>query len=178
MADDRGEFLGKLPDDIAAQLLAGSTFQPLERRWTVEEVKARLIEAARNHERFIRKEGPSRKLTHWIDWRLFRNMDSFDRNAQAEGIREKTREPDRFRGGHTSLEVSRIMEAIEWPMRYLADHDDEREILSVWFWCEARHQPFSRFHKQACASRTTAYKRRDASFEIILAGLIRDRVNL
>ena len=175
--DDRGDIYGKLPDDLAALFFQSETFAPLERRWTVEEVQNRLIEAARNHERFIAKSGPSKKLTHWIDWRLFRNMDSFDRNAQAEGIREKTREPDRYRGGATGLEISRVMEAIEWPMRYLADHDDERAVISIWFWCEARNEAFSRWHKQACVHRSTAYRRRDRAFEIILAGLIRDRIN-
>lgn len=177
MNDDGGDIYGKLPDDVAARLIAQSSFGPTERRWTVEEVKSWLIEAARNHERFIGKSGPSQKLTHWIDWRLYRDMDSFDRNAQAEGIRQKTRAPDRHRGSSTGAEISRVMEAIEWPMKYLRDHDDERAILSVWFWCEARNEAFSRWHKQVCVHRSLAYRRRDRAFEIILAGLIKDRVN-
>ena len=170
MTDDRGDVFGQMHGVF-------SNFTPVERRWTVEEVQNRMIEAARHHERFIAKAGPRQKLTFWIDWRLFRNMDSFDRNAQAEGIREKTREPDRHGGGATGLEISRVMEAIEWPMRYLREHDDERAIISVWFWCEARNESFSRWHKQACAHRSTAYRRRDRGFELILAGLIRDRVS-
>lgn len=177
MTDDFDD-IGRVSQEQAAKMLAGLTFTPLERRWTVEEVKAWLIEAARHHERFIRKSGPSEKLTHWIDWRLYRNITDFDRNAQAEGIRERTREPDRHGCGATGHEISRVMDAIEWPMKYLKDKDDERAVLSIWFWCEARNQPFSRWHKTACDCRRTAYRRLGRAFAVILSGLLNDRIPL
>jgi hypothetical protein len=179
MTDSDCDGDGRYSDHAAARLLAGASFAPSERRWTTQEVESRLIEAARNHERFVARTGPSQKITHWIDWRLFRNISSFDRNAQAEGLREKTRMPDRRSDGAPSgQEISRILEAIEWPMRYLRGHDDERAIVSIWFWCETRNQPFSRWHKQACAHRSTAYRRLDRGFQLIANGLLTDGVRL
>ena len=61
-------------------------------------------------------------------------------------------------------------------MRYLANHDDERKALQVWAWCKARREPFSQYYRIVCDHRSTAYRRRDSAFEIILAGLIKDRV--
>jgi hypothetical protein len=176
MTIDNVDEFGRYADDAAARLLADTSFARSERVWTVAEVEARLVEAARGHERFISTAGPSRKMTHWIDWRLYRNVSWFDRNAMAEGIRLKKRLPDRHRGAPTGLEISRMLEALEWPSKYLRAHDNERMVLSIWFWCEARDQPFSRFHQQACQHRKTAYRRLDRAFGVICDGLVHDGV--
>lgn len=159
-----------------ARLLAGAIVPGDGRRWTVEEVQNRLLECARDMERVTSAPGPSQKMTFWVDWQLFRGVSDFERNAMAEGIRERKRAPARGRFVLDARAHSRISEALDWPMRYLASHDDERIVLQVWAWCKATRQPFSRFYHIACDHRSTAYIRRDRAFEIIMDGLIMDGV--
>lgn len=164
----------RLSDAERARLLAGVVIPDGERRWTVEEVENRLLECARDGERVISAPGPSQRVTFWIDAQLFRGVTDFERNAMAEGIRERKRAPARGRFVLDAQAHSRISEALEWPMRYLADHDDERRVLQVWGWCKANRESFSRWHRVACEHRSTANRRLSRSFEIILTGLIRD----
>lgn len=175
MSDGEDHF-GRLDPARATRLLAQSVMREAELRWTPEIVKIRLREAARGQERLAGRVGPSQRMTFWIDHRLFRDVDQFELNAQAEGIREKTRAPDRSGPGLSEREIARIDEAIEWPMRYLKEHDDEREALKVWCWCEATRQSWSQFHHIACAHRSTANRRRDRAFDIICGGVERDGV--
>jgi hypothetical protein len=178
MSEDLDDLvIGKLSDDEAELLLSTTSFGRSEKRWTKEEVENRLVEAARGHEAVIGRAAPSRKLTHWIDWRLFRNLSTFDANCQRQGLYLKTRIPDRSRGSASAQEITRILEAIEWPITYLTKHDAERVVLSIWFWCEVEDEPFSRWHKAACAHRSTAYRRLDRAFLIIMDGLLRDGVS-
>lgn len=176
MTDDGIDTLGRFSEERAERLLAQSITRAPELRWDVDLVKLRLRECARDGERLYSAPGPSQKLTFWIDWQLFRGISDFDRNAWAEGVRQKTRSPDRPRIGMGDRQITRIEEALEWPMRYLADHDDERNALKVWCWCEATDQSFSRFYVLACEHRSTALRRRDRAFEIILKGVLKDGV--
>ena len=170
------EIESRLSDAERSRLLAGAIVPGDGRRWTVEEVQNRLLECARDMERVTSAPGPSQKMTFWIDWQLFRGVTDFERNVMAEGVREKKRAPARGRFVLDARAHSRIAEALEWPMRYLADHDDERKALQVWAWCKARREPFSQYYRIACDHRSTAYRRRDGAFEIILAGLKKDGV--
>jgi len=43
-----------------------------------DNVKRRLIDAAELIERTSRAAGPSRKMTSWVDWRLFRGVTDFE----------------------------------------------------------------------------------------------------
>ena len=166
----------RLSDAERARLLAGAVIIDHDRIWSVEEVMNRLVECARDGERVISAPGPSQRTTFWVDWQLFRGVSDFERNAMAEGVREKKRAPARGRFVLDARAHSRISEAMEWPMRYLAGHDNERAVLQVYMWCKARREPFSRFHHIACDHRSTAYIRRDRAFEIIMGGLIADGV--
>lgn len=165
---------GRLSDAERARMLAGAVIPDGERRWTVEEVENRLLECARDGERVISAPGPSQRVTFWIDAQLFRGVTDFERNAMAEGIRERKRAPARGRFVLDARAHTRIAEAVEWPMRYLADHDDERRVLQVWGWCKANRESFSRWHKLACGNRSTANRRLARSFEIIMIGLVKD----
>jgi hypothetical protein len=62
-------------------------------------------------------------------------------------------------------------------MRYLGEHDDERAILSLWIWTEARNLAGEHWCRGTGVSKGTANRRRARAFEIIAAGLISDRVN-
>lgn len=166
----------RLSDAERARILAGVIIPDAHRRWTVEEVENRLLECARDGERIWSAPGPSKRVTFWIDAQLFRGVTDFERNAMAEGVRERKRAPAR---GGVVLDArahSRISEALEWPMRYLANQENELRALWVWRWCKANRESFSRFHHVACKHRSTANRRLARSFEIIMAGLIRDGV--
>jgi hypothetical protein len=176
MTIDNVDEFGRYADDAAARMLADVKVTASEHRWTPGLVECRLVEAARTHERFVSRAGPSQKMTHWVDWRLHRNIEDFDRFVQWKGVAEKTRIEQTSDGSPTPREIGRVLHAIEWPMTYLRAHDNERMVLSIWFWCEARDQPFSRFHQQACQHRKTAYRRLDRAFGVICDGLIHDGV--
>ncbi len=176
MIDEDIDELGRFSDERAARLLAQPISRISELRWDADLVKRRLRECARDGERLYRAPGPTQKLTFWIDSQLFRGVSDFERNAWAEGVRQKTRIPDRPRMGMSDRQITRIEEALEWPMRYLTDYDDERNALKVWCWCEAMDESFSRFHRIVCEHRSTALRRRDRAFEIIMTGLLRDGV--
>jgi hypothetical protein len=75
-----------MPPDRAARLIAASSRDEHAPEWTADLVKRRLGEAATHIERMERRVGPDRFGPSWINYRLFRNMDDFDRNAQAEGL--------------------------------------------------------------------------------------------
>lgn len=179
ITDDSAELLealGIVPPDRAARLIAasGRDERPLE--WTADLVKERLREAARVIERTERSPRPSKKLTWWPDWQLHRGITDFDRNAWAEGERAGTRAPAQMKVGASAIDIRRAEEAAEWPLKYLAGHEDERRALSLWVWCVAKRQSWSQWWKLAGPSKPTALRRRDRAFSIIAAGLHADLI--
>lgn len=167
--------LGRLPDDVAARLLAQQAIRTETASWSVEAIKARLKEAARGIERLPIQIGPSSKSGFWptpsVEFADLVNMMSVQ---ELEAYyRAKNRAP---RGGLSDREISRVEEAIHWPMHYLGSHDNERLVLKIWVWCIAVDAPFSRFHHIAVSCRRTAYNRLDKAYLVILDGLLRDRI--
>ena len=144
--------------------------------WTHDTVKRRLIDAAELIERTSRGAGPSRKMTSWVDWQLFRGVTDFERNAMAEGLTKGTREPDRgiYRGAG-AREIADAETAMQWPIKYIAD-DGERRILAFWIFCDLRNAPFGRLCPKIAGSRGTAYRRLDKALSRIVAGLQADGV--
>ena len=145
-------------------------------QWTHDTVKRRLIDAAELIERTSRAAGPSRKMTSWVDWQLFRGVTDFERNAMSEGLTKGTREPDRgvYRGAG-AREIAAAEDATQWPVRYIAD-DGERRILAFWIYCDLRSAPFGRLSPKIAGSRGTAYRRLDRALGRIVAGLNGDGV--
>lgn len=144
------EALGIVPDEKAARLLAGVAQDKRPIEWTPDLVKRRLSDAAEHVERMERRVDP--------------------RGSEP-------RRPDRRRrGGASAAEIRRAEQALEWPMRYLAGREDEREVLSCWLWCEAKNQSFSYWFRSVANCRGTANRRRDKAFAIIADGLRADRV--
>lgn len=176
MSDFEEDEFGRVCEERSRRLFEQAVFQRAELEWSAELVKTRLAEAARGCERLVGRVGPSQKTTTWINYELLKNLSDFDRNCRAAGVREKTRPPDRMRLPMSEIETSRVEDAVAWPMRYLAGHENELKIMQIWCWTEAKDQPFSRFHKAVCAHRSTALRRLDRGFDIICAGLIRDRI--
>ena len=177
MVTEKDEILGRLPEDQAARLIRQVVIRRAELKWDADLVKLRLREAARGCERLVGRIGPSKKSGFWPEM----TVEFADQVAMLG-----TKELDAFyraknrtqRGGLGDREISRIEEAIEWPSRYLSadEFENERTALKVWTWCEAKDESFARFFRIACEHRSTALRRRDRAFEIILRGLIRDGV--
>lgn len=169
--------LGIMPADQAERLVSDRQHQHAQpEQWTHETVKRRMIEAAELIERTSRSAGPSRKITAWIDWQLFRGVSDFERNAMAEGIRAGTRAPDRgvYRGAG-AREIAEAEAALEWPIRYIPD-DGERRVLAFWIFCDLRNAPFGQLSPKIAGSRGTAYRRLDRALGRIVAGLHGDGV--
>ena len=166
------DLLGIMPADQSERLVSDRSHdrnQSID--WTHDTVKRRLIAAAELIERTSRAAGPSRKMTSWVDWQLFRGVTDFERNAMSEGLTEGTRSPDRgvYRGAG-AREIAVAETAMQWPIRYIAD-DGERRILAFWIYCDLTGAPFGRLSPKIAGSRGTAYRRLDKALSRILAGL-------
>jgi hypothetical protein len=167
--------LGIMGREQADRLVSAGADDRSSAEWTPETVKRRLVQAAELIESVERRVGPSRQLTHWINWQLFRGISDFDRNAWAEGEREGTREPDRFRRGASTAEIERAEAALEWPRRYLAD-EGERRVLAFWIHCDLSGAPFGRLAHKVAGSKGTAYRRLENALRRIVIGLNTDTV--
>ena len=169
--------LGIMPADQSGRLVSDRSHDRAQpEQWTHETVKRRLIDAAELIERTSRAAGPSRKMTSWVDWQLFRGVTDFERNAMAEGLAEGTRQPDRsIHRGAGAREIAAAEDAMQWPIRYIPD-EGERRILTFWIFCDLRNAPFGRLCPKIAGSRGAAYRRLDRAFLRILAGLMADGV--
>jgi hypothetical protein len=140
-------------------------------QWDHDTVKRRLLDAAELIERTSRAAGPSRKMTSWVDWQLFRGVTDFERNAMAEGLTEGTRLPDRgVNRAAGAREIAAAEIAMQWPILYIAD-DGERRALALWIHCDLTGAPFGRLAHRVAGSRGTAYRRLDKALSRIVAGL-------
>jgi hypothetical protein len=152
-----------------------------EQAWTVNEVKWRLKEAARIGERVIRRDGPSEKTGFWPDPNVFGNVDKFDENCRYEGSRDGTREPDALMRSvavsASEVEISRVEQAIGWPMRYLGDARFGRECLVLQSWLKACafREPWRYWMIEP---ERTSHRIRWNAFVIITCGLIRDNARV
>jgi hypothetical protein len=178
VSDFEEDASGRFSPERAARLLASSVIRTAELQWTVEHVRVRLREAARGCERIGGRVGPAAMKSFWPDSALYTDATDFDRNAIYEGLRDKTRVERTREGAGGAIEISRILEALEWPMRYLGrpEHDLPRKALALWNLCEARNLSFSRECLTLGCSRRTANYRVDAAMRVILDGVIRDGV--
>lgn len=169
---------GRLSPELSERLLRSSSFShQAELRWDADLVKRRLQEAVRGCERLAGRIGPSRKSGFWPDMTVeFADQVAMMGTKELDAFyRAKNRAQ---RGGLGDREISRIEEAIQWPLRYLSADafENERQALKVWVWCEAKDESFSRFFVIACRHRSTALRRRDRAFDLILDGLLADGV--
>jgi len=173
---------GRFSDARSARLLASSVIRAAELQWTVEHVRVRLREAARGCERLVRRVGPAAMKSFWPDPALFATEIEFSDQVTALQAAHKTRPresgaaPLLHMGAGSDREISRIEEAIYWPMRYLGapEHEPPRKALALWNLCEARNLSFSRECLTLSCSRRTANYRVDAAMRIILDGVTRD----
>lgn len=174
---------GRFSDARSARLLASSVVRTAELHWTVEHVRVRLREAARGCERLVRRVGPAAMKSFWPDPALFATEVEFSDQVTALQVddaprRRASEAPLVHMGAGSDREISRIEEAIYWPMRYLGapEHDRPRIALALWNLCDAKNLIF----KQECltlnCSRAAAYRRVDVALRVILEGVTRDGV--
>lgn len=179
LLDDDSDIPGRISDARAARLLAGVVRRSGEMRWSTDLVRLRLREAARGCERLVGRVGPGRKSGFWPEPWLYADVTDSDRNTIYEGLRDGTRVERSREGAGGSIEISRILGALEWPMRYLGapEHAEARKALQCWLKCEARNLSFGEESVRALGcSRRSAYRRRDAALEVILAGVMKDGI--
>ena len=169
--------LGIMTPDQAGRLVSDRSHdraQPAQ--WDHDTVKRRLLDAAELIERSTRGTGPNRRITAWVDWKLFRGVTDFERNAMAEGMKEGKRFPDpSYSRGVGAKELADAEDAMQWPIRYVAD-EGERRVLAFWIHCDLTGAPFGRLSPKIAGSKGTAYRRLDGALSRIVAGLIADGV--
>jgi hypothetical protein len=176
------DVVGRVGQARSARLLAGVMLRTEAPQWSRELVKERLKEAARGIERYVTKAAPSRKSGFWPDPFLYAGASMADRNTIYEGERDGTRGPSRSAlnyGGLSAGEIARAEQAILWPSRYLSDpeHEHPRMALRCWAWCEAYRVNFQDQCAELGCSRMTAYRRLNAAFDVILAGVKMDGIS-
>jgi hypothetical protein len=169
---------GRFSPERSARLLSGVESADAEAGWTVEKVRERLLEAARGCERLGGRVGPARMKGFWPDVDSFRDMTPADKRERELAVIAGTRPPDRSSRPIDPQRVTRILEAIEWPGRYLGaeEHARNRKALQVWLWCDVRNQKFEATARAMKMSPRTARWRATAAVRGILDGVIRDGV--
>jgi len=102
--------------------------------------------------------------------------------AAGWGLPETADDPDDappMRVQLTGAQVTRHLDALEWPARYLARYDGSRQMVALWAGCKARRRPFNEAVKaRGTVHRSAAYALRDKGLSIIAQGLDLDRVPL
>jgi hypothetical protein len=132
--------------------------------WNAEWVKHRLVEAFMIERRIPdRRIGPAMLRNTWkLD-----TTDTFaDRVAQGEAPRAEVFEKWAREGGASSVEVSRMEEALGWPGAILVNGSDryavEARCLLAWAFHAARGRSLGRRMRQRGWSRTTFYRAVDS----------------
>lgn len=152
--------------------------------WTRKVVEARLVEAARVIHRIAGRVGPRGYTPAWC----------IEVEAEALEFGEKVgllqagelgayearlaAERNRYIMGVSQAEMTRVEEAMLWPMRYLETYEGPRRALKLFLNCRAKRQQFGRACKARGWSRATAYRARDRALTIIAIGLTRDLIRV
>lgn len=148
---------------------------PLELLWTIDDVKGRLVEAAKTHQRTAGRVAPkgygSTMPAYSYDWGDLLNQ------AEAESLYVGG---NQIRIGASSEQMTRCDEAMLWPIRYLGQpkYAPIRLALMAFLGCRARRESYNNFIRRKRWARATAFRARDRALGIIAVGLIRDGVPL
>ena len=151
----------------------------LDDLWVPRTVEKRLIEAARLTLTTTGPVGPKAYGSampmyqrDWTDW--LAQLDEAGKDLADVKI-ERDERP--ARPGATSRQITRMEEAIRWPIKYLEGLPGPRKVLAVYLRCRAYRKPFGRACKRLGWSRATAYRARDKALALIAQGLNRDHVS-
>lgn len=146
--------------------------------WGPKAVERRLIEAARLTLSTTGPVGPKEYGSampvfqrEWTDW-----LAQLDETNKLPGEARIERDERPSRQGATSRQITRMEQAMRWPIAYLAGVDGPRKVLAVYLRCRAYRKPFDRACKRIGWPRATAYRARDKALSLIAQGLNRDGV--
>ena len=150
--------------------------------WTRAAVEGRLVEAARVIHRTAGRVGPRGYTPAW----------GIEVEAEALATGEKVgmlqagelgayearlaAERNRYVMGVSQEEMTRVEEAMLWPMRYLEAYEAPRRALKLFLSCRAQRRRFGSACRARGWSRATAYRARDRALTLIAIGLTKDRV--
>lgn len=149
-------------------------------RWEPGHVDERLVEAGRLMERVVRSDTPGLSR-YWPG--IVRYFDAVSTLAK-QGYEDDSypADPDDIPPTPRRVrpdEISAMMEAIDWPIRYI-DGDPRaeqmRRVLMLWIRCKALRRPFGKEIRKAGLVYATAKRRRWQASLLIATGLIRDQV--
>lgn len=146
---------------------------PTDQLWTADQVKDRLVEAARLIERTGGRVAPREPGSTMPDY----SYDWGDLIGQSQSA-TLYKGGNRVTIGASSRAISRCEQAMRWPIQYLEEVDGPRRVLRLFLRCRALRVPFNAAIKQKGWSRATAFRARDRALAIIAVGLIKDRVPL
>lgn len=150
-----------------------ATRRVLPEVWSTEFVAFRLIEAFQT----LRKI-PSGKLLP----KAFGNgwpaiVRSYADAVGAEPMREaKEFVFESAKARASADEITRMDEALRWPLTYLRGKPNQATALSVWAFCKAYELSISRELKRRSMPRATFDRRRDAALLVIKRGLVGDEI--
>lgn len=157
---------------------AGPPAAPVE-GWTPERAGAALVEALRWLRGAGGRVGPAG--FGGMQWQA--KALTVEEFLEAWGfLPESANDPDDappVRIQATAAQVTRHLDAIEWPARYLAGHDGSRQMVALWANCKAYRRPFNAAVKaRGTIDRSLAYRLRDRGLSLISVALSRDGVPL
>jgi len=170
LAEYTARFNARHAEAYAAQHAAPET-------WTPKAVGEAMLEALRWAQWSAGRVGPGGVKT--VSLPFIASLD--EHLAEGWGLPEVAgdEEPDprRLRVMPSPAQVARHEAALDWPRRYLGDHEGSARILALWLRCKIQKKPFDAAVKaRGTISRTAAYQMRDKALSIISQGLDRDGV--
>lgn len=144
-------------------------------RWTPEHVADRLVEAfetlratpARTHPKEFGNGWPGYR-EEWTDWLAQAELTESER-ADREYARNRVRIPP------SSEKVSRMDDALRWPLRFLATgnlRDQERsKVLLIWAFCKANGRSIRAARRRFGWSSSTFHRLRQDALDTVAASL-------
>lgn len=152
---------------------------PPEPQWTPDAAGKALIEALQWLRQAAGRVGPAGMVSARLPEAVL-SLDDFA--AAGWGLPESADAPEDappLRVQLTGAQVTRHLAALEWPARYLAEHEGSRCMVALWARCKAHRRPFNAAVKaRGTIYRAMAYRLRDRGLSLIAQGLDRDRVPL
>lgn len=151
--------------------------QDLSDVWTPKRVGETLIEAVR-WARY--NAGPTGPAPVRALYPTYYPSDA-DRDAEGWGLEESAddpTDPPPQRRRLTPKEVSRLIDALHWPMRYAVQgYPGSARILNLWLRCKVHKVNFDKtIERKGRMSRASAYRMRDRALAAIAIGLTKDGI--
>jgi hypothetical protein len=147
--------------------------RPVPEAWTTEYVAFRLIEGFETLAKL--PSGKTLPKAFGNGWPAI--VRSYADAVGAEPERDKTEFVfEKARARASADEITRMDEALRWPMTYLRGRPGPATALSVWAFCRAQEWSISRELKKRGMARSTFERRRDVALLFVKRGLVKDQI--